>query len=125
MLESLMKSATTQCHSAARISSTTLSWAGYLLCTVPVGYWEGGALMDSMYSGYSIQAQGAVGTGGPSGRQESGGVAGGADTGGGSGGGIPVVDEGSQPNADNKTVVSPGVVIVNPDNDNAEGTAAR
>ena len=81
--------------------------------------------MDSMYSGYSIQAQGAVGTGGPSGRPESGGVAGGADTGSGAGSGIPIVDEGSQPNSGNKTVVSPGVVIVNPDDKNDEGKAAK
>jgi hypothetical protein len=80
--------------------------------------------MDSPYSGYSIQAQGAVGTGGPSGRPESGGVAGGADTGRGSGGGIPVVDEGSQTNPDNRTVISPGVVIVDPDGDD-EGRAAQ
>ena len=80
--------------------------------------------MDSMYGGYSIQAQGLPGVGGPTGRP---GPAGKSDsmepkdeT---EGTGHRVQDESTQPNPENETVVSPGVVIVSP-NDKEDGSQA-
>ena len=78
--------------------------------------------MDSFYGGYTIQAQGAAGVGGPTGADAVGGKSGGMDTGQGSGGGIPVQDEGNETH-DDETVVAPGVVQVQASDDEGDEQA--